>query len=315
MRDAALEHLGGPADQVAAEGYSAQESLRLDLDGVVKAHRPEFGYVCRHRARAGGDRHPVVVQNHQQIGLRYPGVVDRFPRHSAAQGAVSDNRGHLVAISRQVPGLRYPQRRRDGRAGMPHGEAVVRAFFRLREARDSVFAPQSGKPLQPVRKYLMGVALMAHVPDDLILGGVHHREQRDCKLHHAKRRRQVPPVRAYHIDYQAPDLLGEPPHFNRRKLIQVLGQVDRFQQTLAHISSSENSRKSKVRKSGPPHTGSLSAGWRFPKRNPDPPAGFPSPAERCHSNGPIAKIVFIYTGEAEGFMLDSLRPPKRYVRC
>ena len=55
-----------------------------------------------------GDRHLVVVEDHQQVGfgLHAAGMVERFERHAGRHRAVADHRHHLavVALLRQRDG-------------------------------------------------------------------------------------------------------------------------------------------------------------------------------------------------------------------
>ena len=66
---------------------------------------------------------------------------------------------------------------------MSPDECVILAFARTRESRNAAFLADFREILQPTGQELMGIALMANIPDNLILRQVKNSMQSDCKLH------------------------------------------------------------------------------------------------------------------------------------
>jgi len=53
---------------------------------------------------------------------------------------------------------------------MAHVEVVIRAFFTLGEAADASILSEGLEPVPSARQNLVCVGLVAHIPDDLVLG-------------------------------------------------------------------------------------------------------------------------------------------------
>ena len=75
---------------------------------------------------------------------------------------------------------------------MRRTERIIRAFGPLGEAAEPVFLTQGTNPITPPRQYLVGITLVAHVPDDPVARGFEHRVQRDGQFDDAKARPQMP---------------------------------------------------------------------------------------------------------------------------
>ncbi len=57
------------------------------------------------------DRHLVVVEDHDDVGVDVLGVVHTFEGKPAGHCAVADDRHHVLVATAQVPGLRQTERR------------------------------------------------------------------------------------------------------------------------------------------------------------------------------------------------------------
>lgn len=62
-------------------------------------------------------------------------LVQPFKGQPSGEGAVSDDREHVVFLSRQIPRHRHAESRGNGRRGMSDAEMIKRAFFDFRENR------------------------------------------------------------------------------------------------------------------------------------------------------------------------------------
>ena len=62
-----------------------------------------------------GNRHPVVVQDNQNIrfGVHAAGVIQGFIRHAGSHCTVTNNRDHLTIVALTLQGNRHAQRRRN----------------------------------------------------------------------------------------------------------------------------------------------------------------------------------------------------------
>ena len=103
--------------------------------GGVKAPRHQLRQILVERADRRRNRHVVVVEDHQQIGVGRSGVVERLVRHPGGHRAVADDR-HRVTLDAGEPGCdRHAQRGADRGARMRGAEGVVFAFLAPRKAR------------------------------------------------------------------------------------------------------------------------------------------------------------------------------------
>lgn len=102
---------------------------------------------------------------------------------------------------------------------MRGAEGVVGRLRALREAREAVVLSQRGHALAAPRQDLVGVGLMADVPDDAVLGRVERRVNRDGELRRAKRARKMAARLRDGLDHERAELLSE-----LRELVHVATQ-------------------------------------------------------------------------------------------
>jgi hypothetical protein len=88
-------------------------------------------------------------------------------------------------------------------------KGVTGALIAGGETGYAAILAQGIKALPPAGKQLMGVALVAHVPDYFVFWTVKHPVQGDAKLHHTQIRGQVTAVYVYPGYQFVPDLGGE----------------------------------------------------------------------------------------------------------
>src|SRR5439155_3888670 len=77
-------------------------------------------------------------------------------------------------------------------AGMARIKRVVHALLPLAEPAESAELPQGVEPLPPSRQQLVGVGLVARIPDNLILRRVQQRVQGHRQLDDAQVRGKMP---------------------------------------------------------------------------------------------------------------------------
>ena len=130
--------------------------------------------------------HVVVIQNDDEIGFQPCRVVQRLICHSSGQGAVSDHGNHRVVLPLQVPGLHQTESRRNGSGAVARIKAVAVAFLSLGEAAHAAVFSQRLKAVPPSGQKLVGIGLVPHIPDDLVLRQIQHQMERHGELHRAQ---------------------------------------------------------------------------------------------------------------------------------
>ncbi len=137
-------------------------------------------------AHVGRDRHLVVVEDHDQVFFQVPRLVEPLEGEAGGERAVADHRHDLLVAADGVAGGGHAESGGDRGARVADIEAVVGALASLGKAADAVELAQGVKALAAAGEQLVGIGLVAHVPDDLVLGRVEHPVQGDGQLHHAQ---------------------------------------------------------------------------------------------------------------------------------
>ena len=109
---------------------------------------------------------------------------------------------------------------------MPHGEQVILALGRVREAADAPRVAQLIEARLAAGDDLVGVALVAYVPQQLVLLEIEDVVQRKRQLHRAEVARQVSAGLAHRAENELPNLLGQPCKLGHLQILQVRRAVD-----------------------------------------------------------------------------------------
>ncbi len=139
-----------------------------------------------------GDRHVVVVENHQQIDVETSRMIQRFEGHAGAHRAIADDRDH-AAVDLGLCGCDcHSQGRADGGAGVTDAEGVVCAFLARREWSKAAMLLDGVQLVAASGQHLVRISLMAYVPYDPVVGRVKDIVQGDGELHRAQARGEMP---------------------------------------------------------------------------------------------------------------------------
>src|SRR5437867_12895481 len=137
------------------------------------------------------------------------GVVRRLVGEPARPRAVAYDRHDLVPLTLEIPRGRDAERRRQPRARMAGPELVMLALAAPQEARQPAALAQRGEALVPAGENLPGIALVPHVPDDLVARGIETVAQRHRELHHAESCADVAAGVRHDLDQPQAHLIGE----------------------------------------------------------------------------------------------------------
>src|SRR5438445_788103 len=161
------------------------------------------------RADVGRDRHTVVVQDDDDVAARIAGVVQSLVGQAAGHRAVADDGDDRECQSVQVASRRHPVRRRQRRARVTGAELIVLALAPPEESRQSALLPQRGEAVIAAGENLPRIALVADVPDDLVMRRIECGAQRHCQLDHAEPRADVATGMRDHVDQALAHLVRE----------------------------------------------------------------------------------------------------------
>ena len=179
---------------------------------MLDCHVPrqlDLAEVLRQAADGRADRHLVVVEDDQELGLALADVVERLEAQAARDRRVADDDRDPLAALAQVAGGREPLPDRQARAGVAAVEHVVLGFAPAREAADPVELAERPEPLEPAGQKLVGIRLMTRVPDDPVARRLQEPVERDRELDDAEAAAEMAARRRDGRDDRVADLVGE----------------------------------------------------------------------------------------------------------
>ena len=188
-RDAVLQVLAQPGERRVQT-----DAVEVELEG----------------ADVGADGHLVVVEHHDQRRAQVTGLVERLEGDPAREGAVAEHADDVAAVlAGDALRLDQAQPVADGGRGVPGADHVVRRLRAVGKAGEAAVLPDRPEPVAAARQQLVRVALVAHVPDDLVLGAPQHAVQGDGQIDRAQARGEVPAGLAHAGEDGLADLVGE----------------------------------------------------------------------------------------------------------
>ena len=162
-----------------------------------------------HGADRRGDRHVVVVQDHDQPRLHGAGIVQRLVGHAGRHRAVADDGDDVVGAAGKVARRRHAEPGGDRGRGMRRAEGVVFALRALGEAGEAVALAERADALAPAGQDLVRIGLMADVPDQAVARRVEDVVERDGQLDDAEAGAEMAAGDGDGVDGFRPQLLGD----------------------------------------------------------------------------------------------------------
>ena len=216
-----LEHEGTEARDVRRQGIPASARiapLRRELDAAQ---------VLADGADRGRDAHLVVVEQDDHARLALADVVERLQRQPAHEGRITDDDGDVLGAA--APVARQRQALGDGQA-RARVAAVHDVVDRSPSGAGSRPMPPSWrsvpKLVQASRQQLVGVGLVAGVPDDPVGRAGEHAMQGHGELHDAQRAAQVTAGHRDGVDDVLADLRAERARLGVADVLEVLRSTE-----------------------------------------------------------------------------------------
>jgi hypothetical protein len=210
-----------------AVGQGGNEPLRNIAQG--RAGAVQLVQIGIHRAHRRGDGHVVVVQNDEQPPPFGPRIVQRLIGHASGDGPVTNNRNRVARGLAHVAANGEPQRGRDRGRGMRSAERVKHRLGAFGETGNPAFLPQGGHLPATARQDFVRVALMAHIPDQLVERGAKDGMNGHGQFHHTKRRPQMPACAADDLNCLGPQFGRQIGQFQITQIAQIGGTCDAVQ--------------------------------------------------------------------------------------
>ena len=192
----ALEHILGALGPFAERaGQHADSALGRGFEILKRLFGIKTAEVGRHRPHRRRDRHLVVVQDDEHPFFQMARVVHRLIGHARRHRPIADHRNRIAQtfgdIAAQITRHRKAQSRADRGRRMRRTKGVVGGFTAFGKSAQPVFHTQGADTVAAFGQDLMRVALVAHIPDQLVLRRIEHRMDRDRQFNHAQTRAQM----------------------------------------------------------------------------------------------------------------------------
>ena len=184
-RTTELEH-GGSNERDALDGPV--------VGALALAPRPgqlDLRQVLGERTDGRADRHLVVVEHDQQLGLALADVVERLERQAAHQRRVTDDDRDPFEPVSQVACFGQSFGDRQAGAGVAAVEDVMARLAPAREPPDAVDLAERPEPVEAAGQQLVGVRLVPGVPHDPVTGRLEQAMERQGQLDDPEGRAQV----------------------------------------------------------------------------------------------------------------------------
>ena len=220
----------GAAAAVADEAQPLERAVGFVAQGVIGFRRRQVGQIGIQRACRTVDRHVVVVEDDEQVGVGVGGIVQSLPGQPSGYRGVADDGDDIAVGACQRRGHAHSQGGRYAVRGVAGRERVVFAFLRVRKAAEPVEAAQGVEGVAPAREQLVAVGLMAHVPYDAVVGGIEHIVERHRYLDGSHRRGEMTRMDSQLLDEKPAYLVAHRRQLRRRQPPQIGRAVDLFEQ-------------------------------------------------------------------------------------
>ncbi len=186
--------------------------------------------MVRQRPDVLGNRHVVVIEDHEQIRRQRSRMVERLEGDAGGHCAVADHRHDAAVVAGVRRRHRHAERCGDRGARMSYAERVVLALRTGGERRKSAVLLDGVQPVAAPGEHFVRVGLVTDVPDQPVARGVEHVVQSDRQLDRAEARGEMAAARADAVDQELAQLACQRRELACGQAAQIRRAVDRPQQ-------------------------------------------------------------------------------------
>ena len=193
-----------------AQGRREVEDLFAGLAGSVEgAPGKKARQIAVQRAHGRRDRHVIVVEDDQHVGVGDAGVVQRLKGLAGRHRAIADDCHDFARLALDLGGQRHPQSGRNRGRGMADAEGVIAALAALRKPGNATVHAQFGHAGTTAGEHLVGVGLVTDVPDQAVVWRFEDMMQGDGEFDRTEVRREVPTGAGDRVDEEGTQFVGQ----------------------------------------------------------------------------------------------------------
>ena len=216
---------------LADHGDAGQQGLHPLVPVVVRRGHSRAVKIIGKSADPRADRHLVVVEDDQQLGLQTAGIVECLEDDARGQRAVADD-GHGMSMrpAHDLVADLQPQSRGQGAAGVPGHEQVVGALGRVGVAHQAAPGPDRVQFGGTAGDQLVRIDLVARVPHQAVLREIEGQVQGQAELDDTEIAGEVSRPATDHAEQLGSHLGGELIELFLRQLLEIGRRPDPCQQ-------------------------------------------------------------------------------------
>ena len=133
-------------------------------------------------ADIGADRHIVVIEDDEHVGIGGPGIVEAFVSEATGESAISDYGNDITMQVEEFVSLSESESCRNRYGGVPGAESIIRAFVHTRETADTAQFAIGVELSAPTGNNFVCVGLVSDVPDYFVMRSVVDVVESDSKF-------------------------------------------------------------------------------------------------------------------------------------
>ena len=197
---------------------------------AIGGARDEARQIRAHRPGGRGNRHVIVVEHDDEPGIHGAGIVHRLIGHAGRHGAIANDRHHIARLAQHVAGDGHAQPCRNRGGGVARAKRIIFALGAAGEAGEAILLAQRADAVAAAGEDLVGIGLVADIPDDPVMGGIKHRMQRHGELDHAQPGAQMAPGDRDGVDHFGAQFIGQLAQVGARQGAQIRRRIDGIKQ-------------------------------------------------------------------------------------
>ncbi len=206
------------------------QALGRIAQALIALARNQARQITRHGAHRRGNRHVVIIQDHNHALIGGGGIVHRLVGHAGTHGAIADHGNDVFAfIIGKLIGDRHAKPGRDRGRAVPGTERVIFRLGSFGKARKPAALTKGADTITPPRQDFMRIALMPDIPDQPVVGRIKQVMDRHGQLDHAKPRPQMPAGDRHGINHLGTQFICDLLHLCRLQAAQISRGVNRVQ--------------------------------------------------------------------------------------